>query len=151
VEGDSASAAELFAIVSALADVPLRQSLAVTGSINQMGKIQPIGGVNEKIEGFFDLCDKRGLDGEQGVIIPRSNVKHLMLRKDVVAAAAAGKFHVYAIETADEGIALLSGMDAGERDEQGNFPEGSINERVESRLMAMAEAFKQHDERGSQK
>jgi lon-related putative ATP-dependent protease len=151
VEGDSASAAELFAIVSALADVPLRQFLAVTGSINQMGKIQPIGGVNEKIEGFFDLCDKRGLDGEQGVIIPRSNVKHLMLRKDVVAAAAAGKFHVYAIETADEGIALLSGMDAGERDEQGNFPEGSINERVESRLMAMAEAFKQHDERGSQK
>jgi predicted ATP-dependent protease len=145
VEGDSASAAELFALLSALANAPLRQSFAVTGSINQHGQIQPIGGVNEKIEGFFDLCKGRGLTGEQGVIIPQANVKHLMLRQDVVDAAARNEFHIYAITTADEGIALMSGVDAGERNAAGEYPDGSINQRVEARLLAMAEAAHRHE------
>jgi lon-related putative ATP-dependent protease len=141
VEGDSASAAELFALLSALADIPLQQSLAVTGSINQLGRIQPIGGVNEKIEGFFDLCVQRdgGLSGNKGVVIPAANVKHLCLKRDVVEAAERGEFHVYAIETADEGLAVLSGLEAGERDESGDFPPGTINRRIEERLVAMAE------------
>jgi lon-related putative ATP-dependent protease len=139
VEGDSASSAELYVLLSALAEVPIRQSLAVTGSVNQHGQVQAIGGVNEKIEGFFDICKARGLTGKQGVLIPASNVKHLMLRQDVVEAAAAGKFHIYPIETVDEGIEILTGIPAGERDETGNFPEGSINQRVEARLIALAE------------
>jgi predicted ATP-dependent protease len=141
VDGDSASAAELFALLSALADVPLKQSLAVTGSINQLGQIQPIGGVNEKIEGFFEVCRQRegGLTGDQGVVIPAANVKHLCLKRDVVEAAERGEFHVYAMETADQGLSILSGLEAGERDEQGNFPTGTINARIEERLLAMAE------------
>jgi lon-related putative ATP-dependent protease len=139
VEGDSASSAELYALLSALAETPIKQSLAVTGSVNQRGEVQAIGGVNEKIEGFFDLCHARGLTGEQGVLIPASNVKHLMLRRDVVEAVEAGKFHVYPVETIDQGIALLTGIEAGERDSAGNFPEGSINHRVEARLIALAE------------
>ncbi|HWP46640.1 MAG TPA: ATP-binding protein [Candidatus Limnocylindrales bacterium] len=139
VEGDSASSAELYALLSALAEVPIRQSLAVTGSVNQHGQVQAIGGVNEKIEGFFDICKARGLTGKQGVLIPASNVKHLMLRQDVVEAAAAGKFHIYPVETVDEGIEILTGIPAGERDETGNFPQGSINQRVEARLIALAE------------
>ncbi|GAF78495.1 unnamed protein product, partial [marine sediment metagenome] len=102
VEGDSASLAELCALISVLADAPIRQSLAVTGSVNQLGLVQPIGGVNEKIEGFFDVCKARGLSGEQGVLIPESNVKHLMLRRDVTEAARAGQFHVFAVKTVDE-------------------------------------------------
>jgi len=139
VEGDSASSAELYALLSALADAPVKQSLAVTGSVNQHGDVQAIGGVNEKIEGFFDVCRERGLTGEQGVLIPASNVKHLMLRRDVVDAVAAGKFHVYPVETVDQGIELLTGVPAGERDELGKFPEGSINCRVERRLLDFAE------------
>jgi predicted ATP-dependent protease len=142
VEGDSASAAELFALISALAEVPLRQDLAVTGSINQMGHIQAIGGVNEKIEGFFDLCKARGLTGSQGVIIPESNVQHLMLRDDAIAACAAGKFAVYSIETVDQGLELLTGVPAGRRGADRAFPEGSINRRVEERLVAFAEVRK---------
>lgn len=134
VEGDSASAAELFALLSAIAEVPITQTLAVTGSINQHGQIQAIGGVNEKIEGFFDLCKARGLTGDQGVIIPSANLPHLMLRWDVVHAVAGGKFHIYAIDTVDEGIELLTGIPAGERDERGQYPEGSINARVEGKL-----------------
>ena len=142
VDGDSASAAELFALLSALSGLPIRQSLAVTGSINQLGQIQPIGGVNEKIEGFFDLCVNQagGLSGDQGVVIPRANVKHLCLRHDVVAAAERGEFQVYAIETADEGLALFTGLDAGSRDETGNYPAGTVNQIIETRLAAMAEA-----------
>ena len=140
VEGDSASSAELYAILSALAEAPIRQSLAVTGSVNQQGEVQAIGGVNEKIEGFFDLCARRGLTGEQGVLIPVSNVPHLMLRKDVVAAAAAGRFRVHPVTTIDEGIELLTGLPAGERDAEGRFPEGSVNARVEARLLAFAKA-----------
>jgi lon-related putative ATP-dependent protease len=138
VEGDSASSAELYALLSALAEAPIKQALAVTGSVNQHGQVQAIGGVNEKIEGFFDVCRARGLTGEQGVLIPASNVKHLMLRQDVVEAAAAGQFHIYPVETIDQGIELLTGLPAGERDESGHFPEGSINQRVEARLAALA-------------
>jgi lon-related putative ATP-dependent protease len=134
VEGDSASSAELYALLSALADVPIKQSFAVTGSVNQHGDIQPIGGVNEKIEGFFDTCSVRGLTGEQGVIIPAANVKHLMLREDVRNAVEAGKFSVYAVDTVDDGIEILTGIAAGERDENGRFPRDSINDRVESTL-----------------
>ena len=139
VEGDSASMAELCALLSALAQVPVRQSLAMTGSVNQHGEAQPIGGVNEKIEGFFDVCKARGLTGEQGVIIPASNVQHLMLRHDVVDAVQAGQFHVYPMRTVDEALGLLTGIPAGERDEEGNFPAGSVNQLVETRLRKLAE------------
>jgi len=142
VEGDSASAAELFALLSALSGLPLRQSLAVTGSVNQHGEIQPIGGVNEKIEGFFDTCSQRGLSGEQGVVIPASNVRHLMLRDDVRAAAEAGTFAIYAIDTVDDGIELLTGVQAGERDENGVFPEGTVNRCVEDTLARYAESMR---------
>jgi predicted ATP-dependent protease len=139
VEGDSASSAELYALLSALAELPVKQGLAVTGSVNQRGQVQAIGGVNEKIEGFFDVCRAQGFTGEQGVLIPAANVKHLMLRHDVVAAAAAGQFRVYAVETIDEGIELLTGVTAGERDNAGQFPAGSVNQRVEARLVELSE------------
>lgn len=139
VEGDSASSAELYALLSALAEAPVKQSLAVTGSVNQHGEIQAIGGVNEKIEGFFDVCQRRGLTGEQGVLIPAANVKHLMLRRDVVEAVAQEKFHIYPVSTVDQGIELLTGLPAGERDENGLFPDGSINQRVEVKLLILAE------------
>ncbi|EME70611.1 ATP-dependent protease [Paramagnetospirillum caucaseum] len=136
IEGDSASSTELYALLSALADLPIRQGLAVTGSIDQFGRVQAIGGVNEKIEGFFDLCRARGLDGSHGVLIPAANVPHLMLRKDVVEAAEAGLFAVYPVESVDQGMALLTGYPAGERDAEGKFPSGSINRRVAARLGA---------------
>jgi lon-related putative ATP-dependent protease len=139
VEGDSASSAELYALLSALSGIPIRQSLAVTGSVNQEGQVQAIGGVNEKVEGFFDLCKARGLTGEQGVLIPASNVRHLMLRRDVVEAVKSGKFHVYAVETIDQGIEILTGVAAGERDAAGQFPAGSVNQKVEARLIELAE------------
>ncbi|MGB5540262.1 MAG: ATP-binding protein [Gammaproteobacteria bacterium] len=148
VEGDSASSAEFYALLSALADAPIRQSLAVTGSVNQHGEIQPIGGVNEKIEGFFDICKLRGLSGEQGVIIPASNVKHLMLREDVRQAVTAGQFAVYAVDTVDDGIELLTGVPAGARDGTGSFPEGSINRRVEDTLAYYAEKLQAFAARG---
>jgi lon-related putative ATP-dependent protease len=139
VDGDSASLGELCALLSELAEVPIKQSLAVTGSINQHGAVQPIGGVNDKIEGFFDVCKARGLTGDQGVIIPATNVQHLMLRDDVVEAVAQDQFHIYPVETADQGLELLTGKPAGVRDDEGNFPEGSINQLVEARLIALAE------------
>lgn len=134
IEGDSASSTELYALLSALADVPLRQNLAVTGSIDQFGRVQAIGGVNEKIEGFFDLCRARGLDGNHGVLIPADNIPHLMLRPDVVEAAAAGLFHIHAVKHVDQGMELLTGLVAGEKDAKGRFPPGSINRRVAARL-----------------
>jgi lon-related putative ATP-dependent protease len=140
VEGDSASLAELCALLSALADVPVRQSLAITGSVNQQGQVQSIGAVNEKIEGFFDVCKDRGLIGEQGVLIPKSNVKNLMLRKDVIDAVEADQFHVHAIESVDDAIELLTGKTAGTRDDAGKFPDGSINALVETRLASFAES-----------
>lgn len=139
VDGDSASSAELYALLSALAEAPISQALAVTGSVNQYGQIQPIGGVNEKIEGFFDVCKARGLSGSQGVLIPASNVKHLMLRPDVVAAAKDGTFSIYPVETIGQGIELLTGTPAGERGADGLFPPDSVNGRVEARLMQFAE------------
>jgi lon-related putative ATP-dependent protease len=140
VDGDSASSAELYALLSALSGVPLDQSLAVTGSVNQTGHIQAIGGVNEKIEGFFDICKTRRLTGHQGVLIPASNVDHLMLRQDVVDAAEQGKFRVIPVKTIDEGISLLTGRPAGRRGRSGKFPKESINALVEERLLSFAEA-----------
>jgi lon-related putative ATP-dependent protease len=138
VDGDSASAAELFALLSALADAPIDQSFAVTGSVDQLGRIQAIGGVNEKIEGFFDACRITGFTRRQGVIIPASNVKHLMLRQDVVAAASEQRFRIFPIETVDQGLALLTGVPAGEPGEDGNYPAGTINHRIAARLDAFA-------------
>jgi len=138
VEGDSASSAELYALMSALAEVALRQELAVTGSVNQRGQVQAIGGVNEKIEGFFDICQKRGLTGTQGVLIPTANVQHLMLRADVIEACSADKFSVLPVATIDEGIALLTGRAAGERGSDGLYPPQTINRLVEDRLHAFA-------------
>ena len=144
VDGDSASSAELYALLSALADLPIKQSLAVTGSVNQHGQVQAIGGVNEKIEGFFDLCQARGLTGEQGVLIPTANVKHLMLREDVVTAVANTQFHIYPIDHIDQGIEILTGIPAGERDDAGEYKDESVNGRVESRLIQLAEAQRAH-------
>jgi predicted ATP-dependent protease len=142
VEGDSASMAELCALLSNLANVPIKQSLAVTGSVNQLGQAQAIGAVNEKIEGFFDICAARGLTGEQGVIIPAANVKHLMLRQDVVDAATAGQFQVYVVENVDQAIAIVTGLPAGEAAASGEFPEGSINHKVAARLYELTEISK---------
>lgn len=149
VEGDSASCAELYALLSALAEVPIRQCFAVTGSVNQHGRVQPIGAVNEKIEGFFDTCRQAGLTGEQGVLIPRANIKHLMLRRDVVDAAAAGMFHVHAVESVDEGIEILTGMTAGERDPDGEFPQGTLNRLIDENLNHLAEVARAFAERQS--
>ncbi len=139
VDGDSASSTELYALLSALSEVPIKQGFAVTGSVNQWGEVQAIGGVNEKIEGFFDVCKAKGLTGEQGVLVPRSNVQHLMLREDVVEAVEAGKFAIHGVSRIDHGIELLTGVAAGARGADGNFPAGSINARVEARLRAFAE------------
>ncbi|WP_369159379.1 Lon protease family protein [Candidatus Thiodiazotropha sp. LNASS1] len=139
VEGDSASSAELYALLSALSGLPIKQQFAVTGSVNQMGEVQAIGGVNEKIEGFFDICRTRGLSGDQGVLIPTANIKHLMLREDVVQAVKVGEFAVYPIDNIDQGIALLTGAPAGTRDENGEFPEDSVNGRVEASLIRFSE------------
>jgi lon-related putative ATP-dependent protease len=138
VDGDSASGAELFALLSALAEAPIKQSFAVTGSVDQRGQIQAIGGVNEKIEGFFDSCRITGFTGHQGVMIPASNVKHLMLRHDVVAAVADGRFAVYPIETVDQGLELLTGIPAGQPDIDGNYPADTLNQRIAARLDAFA-------------
>ncbi len=151
VDGDSASSTELYGLLSAIARVPIKQSLAVTGSVNQSGEVQAIGGVNEKIEGFFDLCAARGLTGEQGVLIPAANVKHLMLRRDVVDAVAAGRFAVYPIATIDEGIEMLTGVPAGERDADGRYPEGTVNRLVADRLAEMAEKSRAVEEAGEAK
>jgi len=139
IEGDSASAAELCVLLSALAEVPIKQGVAITGSVNQHGRIQAIGAVNDKIEGFFDICNKRGLTGHQGVLIPASNTRHLMLREDVIEAVAQNRFQIYAVETINQCITLLTGVDAGERDQQGDFPDGSVNQRVGARLKDFAE------------
>jgi predicted ATP-dependent protease len=138
VEGDSASSAELYALLSALADVPLKQSIAVTGAINQRGEMQAVGAINEKIEGFFDVCKARGLTGGEGVLIPSANKRHLMLRGDVIDEVAAGHFHIYPVDTIDQGLEILTGMPAGRRDATGTFPVGTFNERVERQLITFA-------------
>ncbi len=147
VDGDSASSTEVYAILSSLARIPLRQDLAVTGSLNQKGEIQPIGGVNEKIEGFYDVCRSRGLTGSHGVIIPRQNVADLMLRRDVVDAVAAGKFHVYPVATIDEGIEILTGVEAGASREDGTFEEGTVNALVDAELKRLAKGWKAFQEK----
>lgn len=134
VDGDSASSTEYYCMLSAISGLPIKQSMAVTGSINQFGEIQPIGGVNEKIEGFFEVCKYNGLTGKQGVIIPRTNVVNLMLREDVVEAVENGQFHIYAIDTVDDGIELLTGVPAGKPDKRGRFPKGTVNYQVQQSL-----------------
>lgn len=138
VEGDSASSTEVYALLSALARLPIKQGIAVTGSVNQHGEIQAIGGATAKIEGFFDVCREKGLTGEQGVIIPTANVATLMLREDVVDAVAAGQFHIYPVSAIDEGIAILTGMPAGQRDPDGRFAQGTVNRRVDDALRELA-------------
>jgi ATP-dependent Lon protease len=149
IEGDSASSTELYALLSRLAELPVRQDLAVTGSVNQWGEVQAIGGGNEKIEGFFDVCRAHGLTGQQGVLIPASNVRNLVLRADVIEAVAQGQFHIYPIRTIDEGIALLTGVRAGTVEE-----EGTVNGLVSRRLRDLAtglKAFGSGDEEASTK
>jgi lon-related putative ATP-dependent protease len=142
VEGDSASAAELCALLSAIARLPLSQALAVTGSVNQHGEVQAVGGINEKIEGFFDACQALGPRPEQGVIIPRSNVHHLMLRADVVAAVREGRFTIHAVDTVDEVMTLLTGLPAGEADAAGRFPPDTVNSRIQAGLEQFVNAQK---------
>jgi predicted ATP-dependent protease len=142
VEGDSASSTELYALLSALSGLPISQGIAVTGSVNQLGRVQPIGGVNYKIEGFFEICKLKGLTGEQGVMIPKSNERHLMLRDEVIDAVRNGKFHIWSIETIDQGIEILTGVSAGQRQEDGSFPENSVNFLVAKRLGEMQESMK---------
>jgi lon-related putative ATP-dependent protease len=142
VEGDSASSTELYALLSALAELPVRQDIAVTGSVDQHGRVQTVGGVTPKIEGFFAVCRARGLTGEQGVMIPRANVRHLMLSDELVEAVAAGDFHVWAVDTVDEGIEHLTGIPAGVRGANGEFPKGTVHRRVEDRLRGYAELLR---------
>jgi predicted ATP-dependent protease len=142
VEGDSASSTELYAILSSLSGLPVQQGVAVTGSVNQKGEVQPIGGVNEKIEGFFDICKAKGLTGRQGVIIPYQNMRNLMLREEVVDAVRQGQFHIYAVRTVDEGIEILAGVAAGEKAADGSYPEGTVNYLIDQRLNELAEGLK---------
>ena len=138
VDGDSASSAELYALLSALADAPLKQSIAVTGSVDQHGNVQAIGGVNDKIEGFYKVCQAKGLTGDQGVIVPTANLADLMLGDDLIEATRAGRFHVWAVDTIDQGIEILTAVRAGERDTDGTYPEGTIHRRVADRLQGYA-------------
>jgi lon-related putative ATP-dependent protease len=145
VEGDSASSTEIYALLSSISGLPLRQDIAVTGSVNQKGEIQPIGGVNEKIEGFFDVCRAKGLTGSQGVMIPHLNVADLMLRKDVVQAVKESKFHIYPVKTIDQGIEILTGVQAGENLEDGRFKEGTVNDRVDKKLRELGAKIKEFE------
>ncbi len=150
VEGDSASTTELYGLLSSLADLPIDQGIAVTGSVNQHGKVQPIGGVNEKIEGFYAVCKAKGLTGRQGVIIPDANRKNLMLKPEVITAVEEEKFHIWSVTSIDQGIEILTGTPAGERQEDGNWPEGTVNERVDSRLREMTEIVRSFQEGAGQ-
>lgn len=146
VEGDSAASAEIYTLLSSFSGYPIRQDLAVTGSVNQHGEIQPIGGVNEKIEGFFQVCKIKGLTGKQGVIIPQQNITHLMLKDDVVSAVKEGKFHIYAVSSIDEGIELLTGKKAGERKPDGSYPKDTVNWAVRSKILEFAQKAKEFRE-----
>jgi predicted ATP-dependent protease len=143
VDGDSASSTEVYALVSALANLPLRQDIAVTGSMNQQGDVQAIGGVNEKIEGFFDVCRIKGLTGTQGVMIPAANVEDLMLREDLLEAVAAKKFYIWPIARIEQGIELLTGVRAGDRNGDGSFDPGTAFARLDERLTEMAKTLKE--------
>jgi predicted ATP-dependent protease len=139
VEGDSASVAELCALLSSLSGVPILQNLAVTGSVNQLGRVQVVGGINEKIEGFYNICKTRGLDGSHGVIMPRDNIRNLMLNDDVVRAVEEGLFNVIAVQDIDEALTILTGAEAGQRDQSGQLSKGSVNSKVEQQLIKYAE------------
>jgi predicted ATP-dependent protease len=139
VEGDSASSTELYALLSALSGVPIKQGIAVTGSVNQRGMIQPIGGVNFKIEGFFAVCKSKGLTGRQGVMIPKANERNLMLKEEVVEAVRSGQFHIWSIETIEQGIEILTGLPAGVRGKNRRFPKGTLYQLVDQRLRKIAE------------
>jgi len=141
VEGDSASSTELYALLSALSEKPIRQGIAVTGSVNQKGEVQAIGGVNEKIEGYFDICKALGLTGEQGVIIPQSNVRNLMLKDEVVNAVRDGQFHIWSVRTVDEGIEILTGTRAGKRTKGGAFQKDSIHDLVDRKIGSLSETW----------
>jgi predicted ATP-dependent protease len=144
VDGDSASSTEAYAILSSLSELPIRQDVAVTGSINQKGEIQPIGGVNEKIEGFFILCKAKGLSGTQGVVIPRQNVKDLMLKQEVVDAVGAGKFHIWAIASVDEGVEILTGVPAGARGKDGKYPPDTVNALADQAMAGLAGRWREY-------
>jgi len=144
IDGDSASSTELYALLSSLSGIPLKQGIAVTGSVNQLGKVQPIGGVNYKIEGFFAVCKAKGLTGEQGVMIPRSNLRNLMLKDEGVEAISAGRFHLWSVETIDQGIEILTGVPAGEKGPDGSYPEGTINQKVDMRLREILDNMKNY-------
>ena len=143
IDGDSASSTELYAILSSLSEVPIKQGIAITGSVNQNGEVQAIGGINRKIEGFFDICRLKGMTGDQGVLVPRSNLRNLMLRPDVVEAVEQGKFHIFAVSNVDEGIEVLTGTPAGDRDSEGHYPPSTINGLVENRLEEYSRRSKQ--------
>ncbi len=134
IDGDSASSTELYAIISSLADIPIHQGIAVTGSVNQKGKIQAIGGVNQKIEGFFEVCKEKGFTGKQGVLIPKANIKNLMLKKDVIDAVKQKQFHIYQVSTVEEGIEILTDIPAGTPDDAGNYPEDTVYYKVQEKL-----------------
>ena len=151
VEGDSASSTELYSILSALSGLPIKQNIAVTGSVNQKGEVQAIGGVNEKIEGFFEVCKLKGFTGEQGVMIPESNVQNLMLKEDVTDAVKAGEFNIYSVKTIDEGVEFLTGTKAGDRREDGTFEEGTVNYLVSKQLKIMAEKLREYPSVETQK
>jgi predicted ATP-dependent protease len=151
VEGDSASSTELYAILSALSDLPVKQNIAVTGSVNQRGEVQAIGGVNEKIEGFYELCKAKGLKGDESVMIPKSNVQDLMLKEEVVKAVADGRFHIHPVSTIDEGIEALTGVRAGERRKDGSFEPNTVNYKVDQRLRQMAETMAKFPEAAAHK
>jgi predicted ATP-dependent protease len=139
IDGDSASSTEYYVLVSAIGGVPLAQGIAVTGSVSQKGEVQPIGGVNYKIKGFFDICKAKGLTGEQGVMIPEKNVRNLMLDQEVVDAVAQGKFHIWPVKTVEEGLKILTGIDAGVVQEDGTYPEGTVYRKVDDRLREISE------------
>jgi predicted ATP-dependent protease len=150
VDGDSASSTEIYALLSSLSGLPIRQDIAVTGSVNQQGEVQPIGGVNEKIEGFFDVCKAKGLKGKQGVMIPHLNIGDLMLRKDVVETVKEGKFRIYPVKTIDQGIEILTGVEAGERMEDGKFKEGSVNDLADKKLRELGTKIKEFEGGGEE-
>ena len=138
IDGDSASSTELYALISSLAGVPINQGIAVTGSVNQNGEVQAIGGVNEKIEGFFNVCKAKGLDGKQGVMIPRSNIDNLMLKNEIINAVKDGKFNIWAVDTIEDGLKILTGKNAGKRQPSGKFPKNSLYSLAEEQLITFA-------------
>jgi predicted ATP-dependent protease len=150
VEGDSASSTELFALLSALARVPIDQGIAVTGSVSQKGEIQPVGGVTRKVEAFYEICRHKGLNGSHGVIIPAKNVRNLMLKQEVVESVKEGRFHIWPIFTVEEGVAILTGMEAGALQPDGSYPEGTFFRKVDERLAELAEIVRRFGEKGEE-